>query len=240
MSLMKTLALVAAACTTQSKVLCGMETNLPEPWKSEIGKLRGEFDAVLAKMPPTEQVATATGVNEGLRELSWAVERLVSINEAMTGMVSKLRGESDTVLASMPDRVAAAVTEKITAGELVTSEQAAKNVSDAVAAVDARHALANTRRATLVTAGLPMPSESLLAADEAAFESARTEAVNRTEALKKKGVVLNGAPLTDLVWASKPDFEQRIGLIDAVLATGKRGPDPTLGGQEQQAVQVCV
>lgn len=240
MSLMKTLALVAAACTTQSKVLCGMETNLPEPWKTEIGKLRGEFDAVLAKMPVTEQVDAAGGVNQGLRELSYAVERLVSINEAMTGMVSRLRGESDTVLASMPDRVSAAVTEKIAAGELVTSEQAAKNVSDAVAAVDARHALANGRRGALVTAGLPMPPESVLTAEEAVFDAARSEAVSRTEALKKKGVALNGAPVADLVWASKPDFEQRIGLIDAVLAAGKRGPDPTLGGQEQQTVQVCV
>jgi len=237
-----------AAFEQQSKVLAGLETALPDPWKTEIGALRKEFDLILNQMPPADNVPPAPGVaaTTGLESLTFAVSHLLSINEQMTAMLKNMRASADTQLSGIPDRVTAEIQAKITAGELLTKEtaEAAKTeaVNIATTALQERAKVMNARRGTLIAAELPLPNDDILAAEPPTFDGAQKEAIKRLGELKQKQISLSGAPLADLLWSPPDRYTHDLQLMSLAVAGRAQVPDPMLGtgAAAGPAIQVLV
>lgn len=244
------LKLLRTLCSDQQKVLNGMESTLPEPWKSELVSLRGEFDKVLARLPETEKPSAGLAANEGINYLAYAVQRVLEINKGLTDMLKRLGTDRDEVMAGLDGRITSVIAERVTKGELF--EAAAVNTAVTAAVNKAKGEwetalqLRETRRSELVACGLPLPTDvALLDAEEAAWVKARDAAKERAATCQARKLELASADVGPLLWGDAESFQRGMRLVDTVLAsasgagkaattTASAVPDPMLGGGNNQ------
>ena len=124
--------------TQQKLQLNGLADLLDEPWKSHFTELKAQYDAVLSALPPSDQVPAALDAQIQLQGL---FSCLAQANSLVAMLTSSMNGMKQTLATTMEveiekrvldgqlfpketlgAKVAAALAEKLTAGEFIAKE----------------------------------------------------------------------------------------------------------------------
>lgn len=165
--------------------------------------IRARFNKALEGLGPIEQVEASQQLIGVLREVDWAQHRITEISASVDEQVTK----AETMLATYAqESIAAAITEKVTAGELIRKEDhetlitaAEKKGKDEVrqefqAAADRAQKIAENRNKLVTDHGVHVAAaltDEDLTADDSADRIARITA--RTKKLTDAGIPADGA-----------------------------------------------
>ncbi len=205
--------------------------------------IRAKFNAALEGLGPIEQIEASQPLIGVLREVDWAKDRITRISAELDENIAN----AETMLATFTqEKIAAAITEKVTAGELVRKEDhetlitAAENKGkeevrqEFQAAADRAQKITDLRNKIVTDHGVHVAaslSDDDLTAEDSADRVARVTA--RTQKLTEAGIVAEGA--TEKFFASMlscapteagdAEFESR---LEAFTATGFKASAPTV------------
>lgn len=224
--------------TKVGAVILALAGTLPAEQKAQLeteGTKLNELKTTVENAAEDGDVAASAkifaGVLEGVNEAHGATVKVV---EQQNAKILTLSGTVTELQTKVGDFEA-----KVTAGELVTKEQAVTLAGvarqEGEQAAVARFTMLENRRTILTTAGLPLPPENVLLASEEEFTRAKTTAAARMEEMKKRGFTLSGHGkelLPGLAYADEGAYAGQVALVDAALKTksGNQRVEPVLGG----------
>jgi hypothetical protein len=198
---------------------------LGEPWRSQLLEVKGQINASLQGLPETDKVPAAQEAGYGLACLKATLLSVQSIVNSLTDMAKRTGETKAQANASLETGIETAVQSKITAGELITKNDATELASQArkegeQAGFDRGRVLGD-RRSALALAGIPVEvaqacPESTLSAEAAVFEAAKSEAKDRFEKLSGVGLTVASAAAVTLPWASKESFDASLETFAAI------------------------
>lgn len=105
---------------TRNQVNSSLEL-LDEPLRGMFTNIKGQFDTMLAQLPPTEQVRGALDLGWELQSLHSCFQSLNSMFEMLNQSLSAARKDA----ANMPAKIADAIKAKVDAGELIAKDAVA-------------------------------------------------------------------------------------------------------------------
>lgn len=202
---------------------------LGEPWRSHLLELKGQINASLEALPPTDQAPAANEAHWGLMSLQRTLLGVQSIINALKQTVQSKNGEIAAAHASVSGLVDSGVQAKLTSGEYVSkvdAENLAKNArTEGETAGFNRGKLLADRRSALAVAGLPVEvaghaPEAILLGEEKEFNAARDAAKDRVTKLSGIGLTVASASMLSLPWEKQEAFDAQF-LTFEQIAKGK-------------------
>ncbi len=219
---------IREAGTTFQTCISGMEGILDEPLKSKFSDVNKQIVTMLAGLPSENKAPDGSVSKEVVQSLlgvlATAQAMVASLNETAKSSVTELASTK----ASLTGEVEKAIAAKITSGDLITKDQATKNISDATAAaVTSARAAAVTelktvsdRRLALTTAGLPIPADEILAVADADFKVKQDAAAKRAADLKQFSK-LKPERVLALCWnTDEPAYQESLTLMKDAFEAG--------------------
>ena len=214
--------------------LHGMLEHLPEGARTQINAIKTSVNAVLEKMPATDQVPATM---DAACALNYLAEALARTNEMAIQITDGLRKMQDDWTSSLNNRIQEAITSKLTSGDFLEKQKATDLVTEAHRAgrTEALNEVkvVETRRTALATAGLPIPAEEILKLTEDDFKARQDKAKDHAEKLKATGLSLNGT-IGQIAWLDEPAFATELTRTQEILehakaSVGNRRLEPLLG-----------
>lgn len=212
--------------------LNGIMEKLPETLRGDLQKLKDTLNEQLSKLPAIDPAPAAQDAAWALNSFADAVARM---QEYASGLMNKLHSMTQ----DLSDRATAlnGFEQRVQSKDLLTKDEVKTLVETAKA--DATQALlpqiVALRKSQVELAGLPMPADAVLAADDfqAQFDTAKTHLTQ----LGEKGFKLGGKGdklVKDSAWLGTQEFAGRMDVYADILGTPAAGGDkkvePLLGG----------
>ena len=206
--------------------------------------LKDEYNSILVKLPPTDQVPAANEAHWNLQHFFSCLTSTNALLSYLTTRMSEMQKNSynsETLAA----KITAELDAKVKAGEFFPKStvdslcSAAKDLgikeanekaqADATAAA-AKATLLASRKQLLTTNSLPLPEneEALLGTDEE-FTAAQARVKQQTEVLVGFGVALNSEPIRK-AWAGEAEFKNYADLLKGVVVKKTKADEPFAGG----------
>jgi hypothetical protein len=208
--------------------------------------LKGEYNDILSKLPPSDMVPAAQEASWNLRSFLSVLSSTQAILAQLTNQITAMKtGQAGTVynaetLALEVDKI---INDRVSKGllfpkETVTTmcseakklglDEGSKTAREEATQREQSTKLAGERKAALTKNSLPIPADdALLLGDEAAFKAFETKTTTRFERLKKAGVALN-SPAMARIHAIKDDaeFDEFAKILEDMKAGAKGGDEP--------------
>ena len=209
---------------------------------------RSKINTAIGSLPPLEQVEAASEAGQALRRMKYCGDELMaclqSFDAQISDVVNQVKAKAEALTAQHAEAV---IAQKKEAGEIVLKAdldaavenartQAVNAEREAVAANQQREQLISTRRAELVTGGVPenvaqAVNAELLIGD--GFEAVSTTIKSRVNKLKELGiaspeVLQEFAAGIAVNQEGDAEFERRLGIQSKIAAdirgSAKRAP----------------
>ncbi|MHB1308288.1 MAG: hypothetical protein ACYDC1_06275 [Limisphaerales bacterium] len=171
---------------------------LPATLKGAYESLKGQINAVLAKMPTTDQVPAALDAGYALNHIRAMMSHVAEVAGLVKAQFLALQSVANTQT-SLNSRVSE-LEGQLESGELLTKAQATELANQAAAnagpaavgAYQAEQGRRTARLQVLNTHGIPETAvpEAVFGAEDEAFDVAITQAAERKQALEGKGMTL--------------------------------------------------
>jgi hypothetical protein len=211
--------------------VAGLEDIADEPLKSKFVEAKGIITKALAGIsePPKKEDEAPDMVKPLLGILGATQSMLANVQESAKASATALA----TTKASIPAEIKSAIDTQIASGDLITKEQHGKLVADATAtATTAARAAALTelkrvsdRKLALTTASLPVPSDEVLAKEDADFDARKATAAARVTELEP--FRLPAERVLALAWdTDQAAYDQTLSLCKTVLENAKKPGTP--------------
>ncbi len=219
--------------------VAGLPETAPKEFKDLISTFKDKLNLILAGLPPLEQAQASL-------ECSWGVNCVIDAMASATQTLDRLRERYPALVLAGAQSI---VDEKITKGELMTTESVNALIATKTAAARkegeegavTRLTLLNTRKLAVVTAGLPEMTEAILIGEQAAFDTAVSTAAARKKKLEDAGMKdIEVKTFAGLVYGPQDSFDGQFATFERLLAAGKKsggGPDPMKGGSGAPAAK---
>lgn len=206
--------------------IASMLDYLEEPLKGKFLEVKNQINAMLAGLPETDKVPAALDSNLVLQQLlsilGCAQSMMTNLTEAAKGANEKLAATR----ASLGQDIEAAITAKVTAGDLVKKADAETRVTNAVnqarSDFQQEQRIVSERRLALNSLSLPVPADDKLTGKDEDFNARRDTAKARIDKLKEFKI----APerLVTLAWnTDQAAFEQTLELLKDAAGAAKTG-----------------
>ncbi len=191
------------------KVIGSFLPDLEESVRTKLQTSLNGLQTMLAGLPDPDAAAANEATKEAVKTwqgIASAANAVISnLQEGLKDATSKLQ----TTLAGIPGQITAAVEAKVTAGDFVPKAIHDGKGTDAIStATTAARAAAltettrvNDRKLQLTTASMPIPDNSILAKEDADFNTAKTAAEKRVTELKPFG--LEAGRVLTLAWSTE-------------------------------------
>lgn len=203
---------------------------LGEPWRSHLLELKGQINASLENLPPTDQVPAAQEAAYGMNSLKYALLGVQSIINSLQAVVKSKSTETANALASITPQVEAGVEAKLKSGEFLKKSDADALVQNARKEGEdagfARGKILADRRSALALAGLPAEvagsaPEAILLGEEKDFNAARDAAKERVAKLTGVGLTVASASLLTLPWEKQDAFDTQFKTFEDIHKSAK-------------------
>ncbi len=207
----KDVATLRSFLETVRQQACGMAEALPEPWKQHFKDLKDQFNAFLAKLPPTDQVSAAFDANHHLAMYAQCLASAASL-------ASMLGAQMNAVMTDIGGRVSVAlnaavdteITKRITEGALVKKEAVDGLVTAAInGKVTAGDLLDKTMHTQLCAAAKDagiLEGKKAVETENAAKAAKVTLINTRKTGLQTAGLPLPESALEHLLAGSEEEF----------------------------------
>lgn len=207
--------------TQQLASVEALKPNLPDELKPLLEPVSENLNAVLAQIP---QDQADDKNNKGDDVITPVLSKVGEIGTTLTKVIGEVTGKLTAQYASFDQKVADAITAKLSSGEYVTKADAEKAANDKAASVESRFKLIQDRRAQLQTASIPLPDmDAGLDATDEDFKKAIDTAKARLEDIKTKGISLNSAAhLARLAWATEQEYNVSMALLTEAVAEARK------------------
>ena len=218
---MKTLKELLSAVAANLKAQQEALAKLPETLRASLKEFDSALTAQLAKVPDLEKAVEKDAV------------------EFLSGLVTELNAQHARVMEQLGafatvQTELSGLKDSIAKGEYVPKAKVDEAVM--LAREDARKALqaeiVATRKGVLETAGLPVPSDAILALTAEEFTARQKQALDNVKTIQNRTTNADAQKVLTLkyAWLPKAEFDGELQSIAALLGAGAaKQPDPTLG-----------
>lgn len=205
-------------CQGVSTAIAGMADDLEGDLKAKFLDVKKQINTMLAGMDDTDKVPAAMRSSYIIEQLAWTLHQAQSLIATVTDSAKASMAQTKTALASIGGEVEKAVKDQIAKGEIFTKADHEKAVNDArlegQALAEKATKRLNDRRTSLASATLPIPSDAIIAKEDAEFTAAETEAKRRHGLLTPLKANLKDDRFTTLCWdVDKATFEMALELL---------------------------
>jgi hypothetical protein len=212
----------------QATALNGLMDKLPEGLRTELKTLHDSINDSLKALPPLEQVPAA---NDAAWALNCFTDAMVRMQEYASGLMEKINSIKNELNAKAT--ALNSLQGQVSQGDLVTRERLKElcDLARGEGASSLKPELIATRKGALELAGLPVPSEDVLALPAEQYQSRLNAAKDHLQKLTAKGLKLGGKGdgfVRQTAWLGATEFNGQISVLDDIIPAAPKA-DPLLG-----------
>jgi len=227
-------ALVRELGATQLTALNGLLEKVPGNLKAEYEGMRDRLNALLAKLPPLDQVPAAN-------EAGWALNSFARTITELFEYMDVSWKRIDGMASALADKTMAlnGLNERVTKGELVdkATSQGAVDAAVTAALKPLQAEIAGMRKSQVALCKLPEAPDAILNGTTEAFTAALAQAQKNLEVCTKRGFAVGGkgdAFIKKSVWMDSTAFQGENQILEDLAESLKvklpGGADPFVGG----------